>query len=200
MKLSQNEVKYIHKIYGKTKEDIEKKLQEPYSQFDKRVILWLEDDMATEPFDPEQCFGVKYDPDDPECQIKCSISEDCKKAVKIFGDDFIAEIKSDISLEKKEKENGEIKIERKKIILKSLKELVGYKKDKKAIKIKTKPLLKVSNWEEGNLTIYSTRGVLKYTERWKNLEIKEYGSGKVKVTGLDMEDLLMFVEDMCLNP
>lgn len=205
MKLSFNEVKYIHIKYGKNREEIEKKLLEPYSQFEERLILWLESGMETAEKTPKECFGREYDSDDPECQVKCPIRVECEDATNIFRiknkqeKRVVEEIKTDII------DFGETKIEEiekvgREDIIEELKKSVPIKMVGKGFKVDTYPILNVSKWDEKKITVYSTKGVLPYARRWKNLKIKEYKGVKVKIEGMEPEDLLQFVKDMLFNP
>lgn len=212
MKLSFNEAKYIRLKYGENKEQIKEKLLEPYSQFEERIILWLEEKMETEKYDPDECFGKDYDPFENECQIKCPIPVECKEALDLFKNKFnkkmVEEIKlNDVNLEE-DAESKKVKEQRKlgrEEILETLSDLVKIKKETrkykgKEIRIMTKPMLKISNWDRKEITVYSTKGIIPYTERWKGLKIKRYAGVKVKIGGFEPNDLINFVEDMISFP
>jgi len=205
MILSFNEVKYIHVKYGGTKEEIKRKLLEPYNQFEERIIMWLESGMEVEKENPKQCFGREYDPDDPECQIKCPIRYQCEEATKMFRiknnyeKKIIKEFKSEIVDFGKLKTDEIEKIGREDIFI-ELEKLVSAKVVGKGFKLDTNPILNVSKWDKEKIVIYSTKGILPYVKRWKDLKIKEYKGVKVKIDGMSPGDLLKFVKDLLGNP
>lgn len=205
MILSFNEVKYIHVKYGETKEEIERNLLEPYNQFEERMIMWLESGMEVEKENPKQCFGKEYDPDDPECQVKCPIRYQCDDATKIFRikNSYKKEVIKEIGTKMVDIDKAKIdeieKIGREDILI-ELGNLVPMKIVRKGFKLDTNPILNVSKWENEEITIYSTKGILPYAKRWKDLKVKEYKGVKVKIDGMKPVDLLKFVKDMLYDP
>jgi len=209
--MSKKELDFIHYKYGDTDEKIrdflnQKERTDALDQFDIRVNEWLDNDkpmkvVDTETgYDPNECFGIGFNSKDKENCALCSIREACKEAHAFFVESTEKEIFHMSKLELSQEE--EIEDDE---ILKRIEERVtgGIEKSNSGVKINTYPKMLIRSFTrdlEGRITVYSSRGLLPYINRWVETKktCKEYKETRISFK-IVLSDLVDFIDNMVFD-